>query len=67
VGERPITLSGGPRLTSYSLLEASAEFAFTKGFSIYLHLNNILDEHYAVWNGYEEIPFSLLGGISVKW
>jgi hypothetical protein len=67
VGERQIALSGGPKLTSYSLLDASAEFSFTKGFSIFLHLNNISDQHYSIWNGYEEIPFSLLGGLSLKW
>lgn len=67
VGERRIALSGGPRLNSYSVLDASAEYAVMKYFSISLRLNNIFDEHYAVWNGYQEIPFSALGGLSVKW
>jgi hypothetical protein len=67
VGERQIALSGGPALNSYSLVDASAEYSFIKEFSIFLHLNNIFDQHYAVWNGYEEVPFSLLGGITVKW
>ncbi len=67
VGERQIALSGGPSLNSYSLVDASVEYSFIKEFSIFLHLNNIFDQHYSIWNGYEEIPFSLLGGLSVKW
>jgi len=67
VGDRPIALTGGPRLASYSLLYASAEFSITKGFGIFLQLSNILDKRYAIWNAYQEIPFSLLGGITVKW
>jgi outer membrane receptor protein involved in Fe transport len=67
VGERHVGLSDGPRLNSYSLLDASADFALTKNFGIFVHLNNILDEKYSVWNLYQEMPFSLLGGVSVKW
>ena len=67
VGERPIGLSGGPMLSSYFLLNASAEYVFGKGFSIFLRLNNIFDEHYSIWNRYQELPFSVLGGITVKW
>jgi outer membrane cobalamin receptor len=67
VGERQIALSGGPRLNSYSLLDASAEFSFTKDLGIFLRLNNILDQRYSIWNCYQELPFSVLGGITVKW
>jgi hypothetical protein len=67
VGERHIGLSDGPRLNSYSLLDASADFAVTKNFGIFVHLNNVLDEKYSVWNLYQEMPFSVLGGVSVKW
>jgi hypothetical protein len=67
VGERHVGLSGDPRLNSYSLLDASADFAVTRNFGIFVHLNNILDEQYSVWNLYQEMPFSLLGGVSVKW
>jgi outer membrane cobalamin receptor len=67
VGERQIALSDGPILNSYSLIDASVEYSFIKEFSIFVHLNNILNEHYAVWNGYQEIPFSVLGGLTVKW
>jgi outer membrane receptor protein involved in Fe transport len=67
VGERQVGLSDDQRLNSYSLIDASADFAVTKNFGIFLHLNNILDEQYSVWNLYQEMPFSLLGGVSVKW
>jgi outer membrane receptor protein involved in Fe transport len=67
VGERQIALSEGLSLTSYSVVDASFEYSFIKDFSVFLHLNNVFDQHYATWNRYEEVPFSLLGGLSVKW
>jgi hypothetical protein len=67
VGERRIALSGEPRLNSYSLLYASVEYAVMKYFGIFVRLNNIFDQRYSIWNRYQELPFSVLGGISVKW
>jgi hypothetical protein len=67
VGERRMGFSGGPRLNSYSLLDASADLAVTKNFAVFVRLNNIFDEQYSIWNLYREMPFFLLGGVSVKW
>lgn len=68
VGRRAVYLySDSPKLNSYFLLNAGAEYRVHKNFTLFFHLNNIFDEHYSLWNRYQEIPFSLLGGISVKW
>jgi hypothetical protein len=67
LGERHVGLSDGPRLNSYSLLDASADLALTRNLGIFVRLNNILDEQYSVWYRYQEMPFSVLGGVSVKW
>ncbi len=68
VGRRAVYLySDSPKLSSYFLLNAGAEYRVHKNFTLFFHLNNIFDEHYSLWNRYQEIPFSLLGGISVRW
>ena len=69
VGERRIGIRvwSTTRLNSYFLLDASAEYSVRKNITIFLRLNNIFDEHYSIWNRYRELPFSILGGVSVKW
>lgn len=68
VGGRAVSFySGSPKLNSYFLLNAGVEYRVQKNFTLFFHLNNIFDEHYSLWNRYQEVPFSLLGGVSVKW
>ena len=68
VGRRSIDhWNNFPELNSFFLLGASAEYRVGKNFSLFLQLNNIFDEHYSIWNRYQEVPLSVLGGITAKW
>jgi hypothetical protein len=68
VGRRPFDLySSSRKLDSYFLLGANIEYRVVKNFILFLQLNNIFDERYSVWNRYQEVPFTALGGFSVKW
>lgn len=44
-------------------LNAGAEFRINKNFSVWLQMNNILNNRYERWNQYEVFGFNILGGI----
>ena len=53
-------------LDSYFLLGLRADYTFGKHLGVYIKGVNLLNESYQVWQGYEERPIEIYGGITVR-
>ncbi len=53
-------------LSAYSLLNAEAEYSLNEKFGVYFKVLNILGQKYEIWQGYEERPFQIFGGIKIN-
>jgi len=47
-------------------LGLGAEYIFTKNFSVFLNVNNVLNSKYEIWHGYRVPGIGALGGITFK-
>jgi hypothetical protein len=66
VGERKD--GGSPNsqnVEGYLLVNGGVDYKFNEKFGVYLKVLNILGQNYEVWQGYEERPFQIFGGIKV--
>ncbi|RNC83958.1 MAG: TonB-dependent receptor [Balneola sp.] len=52
-------------LKAFVLVNGSAEYQITNRFGVYLKVLNILGQKYELWEGYEERPFQVYGGLTV--
>ncbi|MTI87407.1 MAG: hypothetical protein FH748_05500 [Balneolaceae bacterium] len=64
-GKREDPASGGD-LGAYMLVNGGAEYQITDRFGAYIKVLNILGQKYERWDGYEERPFQVFGGLTVK-
>lgn len=53
-------------LKAFVLLSAGAEYQLNDTFGVYAKLLNLLGQKYEIWDGYEERPFQVFGGITIK-
>lgn len=53
-------------LKAFILLSAGAEYQINNTFGVYAKLLNLLGQKYEIWDGYEERPFQVFGGITIK-
>ncbi len=53
-------------LDPFLILNAGAEFQINETFGVYAKLLNIMGQEYEIWNGYQERPFQIFGGLTVK-
>lgn len=65
IGKRADPLSEGD-LSSFALINGSAEFQINEKFGVYAKVLNILGQKYEIWNGYQERPFQVFGGLTLK-
>lgn len=65
VGKRYDTASPDD-LKAFILLNGSAEYQINSAFGLYAKVLNILGQKYEVWNGYDERPFQIFGGITFR-
>ncbi len=66
VGERKEGNTLSPQtVDGYILLNGEADYKINEKFGLYLKVLNILGQNYEVWQGYEERPFQIFGGIKV--
>ncbi len=65
VGEREAPATA-ETLGSFTLLNAEADYEINDRFGLYIKVLNILNQEYQVWEGYQERPFQLFGGIKLK-
>ena len=56
-------LIGMTKLKAITDINLGCEYYFTKMFSAFLNLNNILGSKYYIWNNYPVQGFNFLGGI----
>ncbi|MDZ7805971.1 MAG: hypothetical protein U5K71_02515 [Gracilimonas sp.] len=56
----------GTELKAFALLNAGAEYQVNDRFGVFAKLLNITGQEYEVWNGYQERPFQIFGGITIK-
>jgi outer membrane cobalamin receptor len=53
-------------LSAFVLLNAGAEYQVNDTFGVYAKLLNILGQEYEIWDGYQERPFQIFGGLTIK-
>jgi hypothetical protein len=70
-----MAFTGGPYLTKGNVtkslsggadLSAGAELSLAKHISLWIDINNILNDKYQRWNGYEVYGINVVGGLLVK-
>ncbi len=64
-GEREGT-NNAQKLSGFVLVNAGADYEINSKFGVYFKVLNILGEKYEIWQGYEERPFQIFGGIKLK-
>lgn len=58
--------SANSDLGAYLLLNAGAEYQINDTFGVYAKLLNLLGQEYEIWNGYQERPLQVFGGLTIK-
>lgn len=53
-------------LGAFVLLNAGAEYQITDTFGVYTKVLNMLGQNYELWDGYQERPFQIFGGLTIK-
>lgn len=53
-------------LSSFALVNGGAEYQINEKFGVYAKVLNILGQKYEIWNGYQERPFQVFGGLTLK-
>ena len=64
LGARNATLDGTQSLPTVALLNAHAEYRFSDHISLTAQLENILNQSYAIWNGYTATKIFIAGGVT---
>jgi outer membrane cobalamin receptor len=53
------------RLPAVADLNIGAEVHLVKNLSVWLQMNNLLNQTYQRWNNYQQLGFQVLGGIKL--
>ncbi len=53
-------------LSAFTLANFQADYEITPKFGVYAKVLNILGQKYELWDGYEERPFQVFGGLILK-
>lgn len=61
----PRTLPGGGSLAAFLNLGTRLELRLGESFGIYGEMNNLLNQEFELWQGYEERPMQVYGGITL--
>lgn len=65
IGERN-TANPANTLNPFTIISGSAELEISEKIGVYLKALNILSQNYEIWEGYQERPFQVFGGVTVK-
>lgn len=63
--DRP-TVDPDNSLSGFVLGSIQAEYKISSGFGVYTQVINLFNQEYELWEGYEERPLQILGGITVR-
>jgi len=66
VGERSTNITNDNTVGDFFLVGGQLDVEVTNNFGAYLKLVNILGQEYEVFEGYEERPFQVYGGLTIK-
>jgi hypothetical protein len=66
VGERNTNITNNNTVGDFFLVGGQLDVEVTNNFGAYLKLVNILGQEYEVFEGYEERPFQVYGGLTIK-
>ena len=58
--------SSADDLGAFALINGGAEYQMNEKFGLYVKVLNILGQEYQIWNGYQERPFQVFGGLTIK-
>jgi len=58
--------STNEELDAFTVASFSADYEITPRFGVYAKVLNILGQKYELWDGYEERPFQVFGGLILK-
>lgn len=61
----PRTLPGGGNLAAFLNLGTRLELRLGESFGIYGEMNNLLNQEFEIWQGYEERPMQVYGGVTL--
>ncbi|MEO1021495.1 MAG: TonB-dependent receptor [Bacteroidota bacterium] len=64
LGQRPTNRN--TNLDAFLLVNAEAEYKINNRIGVFAKVLNILGQEYQVWQGFEERPFQLFGGLTLK-
>ena len=53
-------------MSAFLLFNAGAEYRINKKFGVYVKVLNILGQNYELWDGYQERPLQVFGGITLN-
>ena len=56
----------GTELKAFALLNAGAEYQVNDKIGVFAKMLNVSGQEYEVWSGYQERPFQIFGGITIK-
>ena len=60
----PRTTIGSQQLDGFILVHSNLRYSFNEHLGAYIRLNNLLSQRYEWWQGFQEAPLHLFGGIS---
>ena len=62
----PRTTIGSQQLDGFILVHSNLRYSFNEHLGAYIRLNNLLSQRYEWWQGFQEAPLHLFGGISYE-
>ncbi|MGB2869642.1 MAG: TonB-dependent receptor [Bacteroidota bacterium] len=65
--ERQTSMTGTQSLPGVILLGVLGSFQPAEFFRVFVALQNLTDQRYKLWEGYQELPFTVSVGMTVQW
>jgi len=67
VSQRYADLRATRRLQSYVRIDVRGEYYISGSIGLYILIQNLFDQNYAVWEGYVARPFYIQTGLLIRW
>lgn len=62
----PRTTMGSEELDGFILVHSKIQYSFNERLGVYIWINNLLSQRYEWWQGFQEAPLHLYGGLSFE-
>lgn len=67
VHERQTSVTGTQSLPGFILLGVRGSYQPVEFLRVILEVQNLTDQVYKLWEGYQELPFSVSAGVNIQW